>query len=253
MKKRAALSLIIVLACFIFTGCLNFAGNKALDSKNTETSVNNSGEFFASTPIAAEGDLNEAAANKNPKGEESAPVIKTGGEEKGSKSPEKSPLNSDLLLEAPEKENQPPAHGKDKIYCTLSISCATIWDNLEKFDENKKDLLPEDGYILAPVKVEFSRGETGFDILLSQCQSRGIHMDHNTVPLYKSKYVKGIGNIYEFDCGELSGWIFRVNDEIFNTGSSNYQLKEGDNIQWVYSCDLGKDIGFKPEGGGGEN
>ena len=61
--------------------------------------------------------------------------------------------------------------------------------------------------------------------------------------MYSSVYVEGISNIYEFDCGELSGWMYKVNGWFPNYGCSRYQLKPGDRVEWVYTCDLGDDVG----------
>ncbi len=70
-----------------------------------------------------------------------------------------------------------------------------------------------------------------------------IHLEFTLVPLYNSHYIEGINNIYEFDCGELSGWMCRVNDQFLSYGSSCYLLQNGDLIEWLYSCDLGRDFG----------
>jgi hypothetical protein len=37
--------------------------------------------------------------------------------------------------------------------------------------------------------------------------------------------------------------MYKVNDWFPNYGSSRYQLKPGDVVEWVYSCDLGRDVG----------
>lgn len=71
----------------------------------------------------------------------------------------------------------------------------------------------------------------------------GIPMEFSYTPLYRSAYIEGIGQFYEFDCGELSGWMYRVNGEFPNYGCSLYELKAGDKVEWVYTCDLGKDVG----------
>ena len=60
---------------------------------------------------------------------------------------------------------------------------------------------------------------------------------------YGSVYVQGINNLYEFSCGELSGWMYRVNGVFPNYGCSKYVLKDGDVVEWVYTCDLGRDVG----------
>ena len=70
-----------------------------------------------------------------------------------------------------------------------------------------------------------------------------IHLEFEDTPIYNSVYIEGIANIYEFDCGELSGWMYKVNGWFPNYGCSRYQLKAGDKIEWVYTCDLGNDIG----------
>ena len=65
---------------------------------------------------------------------------------------------------------------------------------------------------------------------------------------YGSVYVQGINHLYEFSCGELSGWMYMVNGEFPNYGCSKYELKDGDEIVWCYTCDLGRDVGCYWEG-----
>lgn len=48
--------------------------------------------------------------------------------------------------------------------CTISISCATILDNMDKCDESKRALIPAGGTILAASTVTFSPGESVFDV-----------------------------------------------------------------------------------------
>jgi hypothetical protein len=133
---------------------------------------------------------------------------------------------------------------KTKAYtATLSVSAATILDNLELFDEDKLEVLPEDGVIYSARKVTFYEGESVFDVLLREMKKSKIHMEFEMTPIYNSHYIEGINNIYEFDCGELSGWMYKVDGWFPNYGSSRYQLEDGDVIEWVYTCDLGRDVG----------
>ena len=127
--------------------------------------------------------------------------------------------------------------------CTLSISCATINDNLSWLDPEKKELVPADGWILQSTTVTFYEGESVFNVLLRTCKLLGIHMEYANTPMYNSAYIEGINNLYEFDCGELSGWMYKVNDWFPNYGCSRYQLQDGDVIEWVYTCSLGIDVG----------
>lgn len=130
----------------------------------------------------------------------------------------------------------------DKI-CTLAISCETILDNLHELTEGKEDLVPSDGILLAETEVSFSEGESVFDILLREMQSRKIHMSFTTSPIYESAYIEAIGNLYEFDCGALSGWMYCVNGVYPDYGVSKYYPQEGDVIEFHYTCDLGRDLG----------
>lgn len=132
----------------------------------------------------------------------------------------------------------------DKEYtCTLSISCATINDNIGWLDPEKVELVPEDGWILEPTEVTFYEGESVFNLLLRTCKQQKIHMEYENTPIYNSAYIEGIHNLYEFDCGELSGWMYKVNEWFPNYGCSRYQLKAGDVVNWVYTCNLGVDVG----------
>lgn len=127
--------------------------------------------------------------------------------------------------------------------CTLSISCATILEHMDQLDPEKAELVPADGWILQPVTATFRQGESVFDVLLRVCQENKIHMEYSNTPMYNSAYIEGIGNLYEFDCGNLSGWMYKVNDWFPNYGCSRYALQDGDVVCWVYTCDLGKDVG----------
>ena len=130
-----------------------------------------------------------------------------------------------------------------ELTCTLSVRCDTILNNMNLLDKEKVSLVPEDGVIFAQKIVTFYEGESVFNVLLREMKRNKIHMEFVNTPIYNSAYIEGIGNLYEFDCGELSGWMYKVNGWFPNYGCSRYQLKAGDKIEWVYTCDLGADVG----------
>ena len=68
-------------------------------------------------------------------------------------------------------------------------------------------------------------------------------MEYTETPIYGGAYIEGIGNLYEFDTGELSGWMYEVNGWFPNYSCSGYQLENGDTVRWVYTCDMGYDVG----------
>lgn len=166
----------------------------------------------------------------------------------------------DKYLTDPVPEGKPkPVELKDvkinkkKSYtATLSVSAKTILDNMSSFNEDKLEVLPADGVIYKAQTVTFYEGESVFDVLLREMRKHKIHLEFSMTPIYNSSYIEGIHNIYEFDCGELSGWMYKVNGWFPNYGASRYSLKDGDVIDWVYTCDLGRDIGGSNAASGGK-
>jgi len=129
--------------------------------------------------------------------------------------------------------------------CTFSIECSTILNNLSMLDPAKLEMVPSGGTILAKTTVTFYEGESVYDVLQRVCRDKGIHLESSWTPIYNSAYIEGIHNLYEFDCGEGSGWMYRVNGWYPNYGCSRYVLQQGDLVEWRYTCDLGVDIGGK--------
>ena len=127
--------------------------------------------------------------------------------------------------------------------CTISISCATLLDNMEQVPKEKVELVPGDGWLLKETEVAFAEGENVFDVLQRVTRENKIHMEYSDTPMYNSAYIEGIGNLYELDCGSGSGWQYCVNEWFPNYGCSGYVLEDGDVIRWVYTCDMGKDVG----------
>jgi hypothetical protein len=92
---------------------------------------------------------------------------------------------------------------------------------------------------LRTTEVKFTQGETAFDILKRACSSRGIQLEYKASSAYGTSYVQGINNLYEYDCGNTSGWLYKVNGWFPDYGASNYRLKDGDVIVFCYSCSQG--------------
>ena len=133
--------------------------------------------------------------------------------------------------------------GQSSHTCTISIECSTILNNWDDLNEAKADFVPSDGWILYTSEVEYSPGETVYDVLYRVCKDTSIQMSAKYTPAYGSYYVEGINQLYEFDCGELSGWMYSVNGWFPNYGCSQYEVSDGDIIEWRYTCDLGRDVG----------
>lgn len=128
------------------------------------------------------------------------------------------------------------------LTCTLSISCANLVDS-DVLAEAKRPLVPDSGWLLEPVECSFAEGESVFDVLSRVVRENKIHMEFVETPAYNSVYIEGIGNLYEFDGGPQSGWMYCVNGEFPNYGCSTVKLQDGDVVEWVYTLDLGNDVG----------
>lgn len=130
---------------------------------------------------------------------------------------------------------------------TISISCKTVLEHWEQLDASLRDekYIPSDGVILPPTQYVLRPSDTVFDILNRAIRYNKIQMEFQNAKQnsYGSAYVQGIHYLYEFSCGPLSGWMYKVNDIYPNYGCSKYLLKDGDVIEWVYTCDLGRDVG----------
>ncbi len=156
-------------------------------------------------------------------------------------------------LKIDNSEDPTASNGGNKVYkpdipepvtVTISINCNNLSSDMNKL-ENKaiEDYIPKDGWILKPVEYNGTTDNTVFDVLNTVCRNNKIQLDFKFTPLYESYYIQGINYLYEFDGGKLSGWMYKVNGWFPNYGCSSYYLRDGDVIEWVYTCDLGKDVG----------
>ena len=140
-------------------------------------------------------------------------------------------------------ETTKPAE-KPTYSCTIEIRCDTILSNRQDLRPGLDVYVPDSGTILPTTTVTFTEGETVFDVLKRICDARGIQIEYSYTPMYGSYYVEGINNLYEFDCGQQSGWMYKVNGWFPNYGCSSYKLEAGDTIVWAYTCKgLGTDVG----------
>ena len=146
----------------------------------------------------------------------------------------------------PDHSSKPddPPKPETKMSCTIEIRCDTILNNMGDLEKGLDEFVPADGTILPTTTVTFTQGETVLDVLERVCTEWGIQLEYSWTPAYGSYYIEGINNLYEFDCGRQSGWMYKVNGWFPNYGCSKYILDAGDEIVWCYTCKgLGTDVG----------
>lgn len=90
---------------------------------------------------------------------------------------------------------------------------------------------PKDkGTIMGATKVSVEDGDTIFTVLKRQ---KNILVDSKGSGA--STYIEGINNIYEFDYGAKSGWVFKLNGASLTKSVGVVTVKEGDRIECIYT------------------
>lgn len=153
------------------------------------------------------------------------------------------PADTASPSETPIPEEEPPEEIPTAPSCTITIRCDVLLDKLDELSLGVASLVPEDGCLLEETTVLLEEGDSAFDILQRVAQENQLHLEFSTSPMYDSTYVEGLCNLYEMDCGPLSGWTYRINDVFPGYGTSQYTISDGDVIQILYTCDLGADVG----------
>ncbi|CAG7655799.1 DUF4430 domain-containing protein [Paenibacillus allorhizosphaerae] len=129
--------------------------------------------------------------------------------------------------QSPPAQNAPaPASGQDAK--STAVSVRIVGDK-------------EKGTILDTVQVELRDGDTVVDVLKRITKEKKIQLE--TRGSGKSSYIEGIANLYEFDKGAKSGWLYRVNGKFPSVSAGAYTLSKGDSVEWLYTLNLGKDVG----------
>ena len=120
-----------------------------------------------------------------------------------------------------------------------SVTLTVRWDMIA--GKSESEYVPDDGIILDTCEFTIEPEDTVYDILIEAAKKYKIQVDNpggDQMP-----YISGINYIYEFDYGDLSGWVYHVNGQSPSVGCGEYKLSDGDRIEWLYSCDLGNDVG----------
>ena len=139
--------------------------------------------------------------------------------------------------------------------CTVSISCATILDQHGPVQsESKVDLVPADGCDPAAYRGGLLPRARAPSTCSSGCAGdNGIHLESEIYPRVQQRLYPG-----HPQSSTSSTWAScqagctAVNDWFPNYGCSLYQVQDGDVIRWVYTCDLGADVGGGQAAGDGQ-
>ena len=212
-------------------------GKKQTKQKKDSTKVESNKQVLSKTNKKTSGDSHKKSSSHSPA------QNKTSNKKSTSKQTEKQAQRKKNITTV---ATPLPQNGtKDKTtkpVCTVSIDCRNILSNKDRLKSAKEAFVPSDGWILKRTSVEIEPGDSAYDVLNRVCRKYKIHMEASYTPAYRSYYVEGINQLYECDCGDLSGWSFLVNGKLLNYGCSKYMVANGDVICWRYTCNAGKDM-----------
>lgn len=118
---------------------------------------------------------------------------------------------------------------------SVTIQCdQLLGEGADIVDENTRQYIPEDGYVLKEIKVSLAEGANAFDALKKACDENEIALDYEDASY--GAYVKGINYLYEVSTdNSYAGWMYNVNDEEASVSASEYELEAGDDVLWYYS------------------
>lgn len=127
----------------------------------------------------------------------------------------------------------------------LSIMVTDILANYDKLPVKLQDekFVPKDGAIVAKKSFGFAENETVFDLLKRVAKKQKVTIDYSTPLVAETAYIKGINSIYEKDCGDMSGWLFKVNGVLPNFAMGGVKLVDKDVVLIYYTCDMMKEFG----------
>src|SRR5690606_16570379 len=136
---------------------------------------------------------------------------------------------------APEKPAQPPSHAGN---ASEPVGQNEATPGLAQEPEKQEIVISiygegEVGTILEDTALAWEDGASALSVL------KQVTRDNRIVMEYRGgsgalAYVEGIDNVYEFDYGPESGWMYVVNGKEPNESAGAYKLQPGDKVEWIY-------------------
>jgi hypothetical protein len=214
-KKLPIFISILLITCFLIVGC----GNKTSVSKTPYQS----GEGH-------EASQKEATIDHFQEDPKKAASIDTEDSMPNVEDSPKSPVSDSYVSRQGQENVNSQGQEQEKSDNPEQVSSVTV-----------SIVGPEDnGVIMKATVVEIEEGETVLDVLRKAARQNNIPI---SVRGRKSTaYVEGIDNLFEFDHGAKSGWLYRVNGSMYSQSAGSFTVKPDDVIEWLYTLDMGRDI-----------
>lgn len=118
---------------------------------------------------------------------------------------------------------------------------AAVSDSLKDSNKASMSIQMDDGsFILTNTLIDFETGDSVLSVLIRLGKENAIPVVFSGSK--KNAYIEGINNIFEFDKGAESGWIYKVNGETPMKSCGAYEIQPKDEIEWVYVTKLAEAI-----------
>jgi hypothetical protein len=226
----------IILSLLVIVG-LGFAGYSAMNkgnksANNTYSSDKTSASSTSKAPAKSASSTISTSATSKPeekasgKSESSTAALKNQSQENQSKA-----------KIATIKKNRHSSASASKVVATAktpsnksaSTCSLTVRGPISKGNK----------VMLRGSRVKITRGETVASVLKKVAKEKHVSLAYQGGG--GSTYIRGIGGLFEFDHGSGSGWLYSVNNKFPGYAAGKKKVKSGDNIQWLYTENLGKD------------
>ena len=99
--------------------------------------------------------------------------------------------------------------------------------------------------IITDQPVAWEPGDTVLNLLIRVTREHRVHLAYRGRG--RTAYVEGINNLYEFDHGPASGWVYSVNGVFPDRSAGGWETAADDNIIWWYTLDAGRDVGVSSQ------
>ena len=232
-KMKTKIIALLLSILLVLTACGK--GNASEDTANQEVSANSeySTEAPSDTKAASEDTLGKSVSeiSKNKQSETQAlqsPETKKAAEGSANSS------EGAVITAAPTSPPQVNGNENEKITVTFSVDCRNAINYGILSQGSFAQVLPADGIILSTSAITVKTGENVMSALKKILKENRINFS-----ISSSGYVRMIGGLSEFDCGAYSGWMYKVNGVLPSVSTKSYPLKDGDKVEFVYTCKMG--------------
>ena len=232
-KMKTKIIALLLSILLVLTACGK--GNASEDTANQEVSANSeySTEAPSDTKAASEdtlgGSVSKISENKQSKTQAlPSPETKKAAEGSANSS------EGAVITAAPTSPPQVNGNENKKITVTFSVDCRNAINYGILSQGSFAQVLPSDGIILSTSAITVKNGESVMSALKKILKENRINFS-----ISSSGYVRMISGLSEFDCGAYSGWMYKVNGVLPSVSTKSYPLKDGDKVEFVYTCKMG--------------